>query len=334
MESTNTMECPVTVAGDCDDSPPCSRVMLAVAAIWLLFIVYSLVHAPVPSVNEPHYLSKARHYWQNDWCAGDFFFESSNPHLVFYQTIGMTTQWLSFAASVVLGSLAGYLLLAFAWQRLCQTCTSDAWSGVTAGCVFLLVASIGNLSGEWMVCWIEGKVPAYAFGLLAISSMMNRCWPTAGLSLGLGIAFHPLVGMWTLIAIGMAAAWRFIAPSSRDGRAGVPLLPDMLTGKFAIGVVLLLVFGLCGILPALKAIAGATPREEFAANYLQVFYRLAHHLDPMRFPATSWTGYALLAAVAFILRRTNKCDARFELLSRFTFCAAIIAITGLVIGWG
>src|SRR5690606_21616877 len=72
------------------------------AAVWgqtglllLLFLAYSFWCRPVPSVNEPHYLTKAKHYWQPSWCAGDFFLESSNPHLVFYRTVGALTQWFT-----------------------------------------------------------------------------------------------------------------------------------------------------------------------------------------------------------------------------------------------
>jgi hypothetical protein len=325
------MDRPVPAEEDCDDSTPRSTLMLAVATIWLLFLVYSFVHAPVPAVNEPHYLSKALHYWQPDWCAGDFFLESSNPHLVFYQTIGVTTQWLSFTATAIIGRLAGYLLLAFAWQRLCQACTRDVWSGVTAACVFLLFASIGNLSGEWIVGGIEGKVPSYAFAFLAISSVLQQRWPTAGLSLGLGIAFHPLVGMWTLIALGMALTLRGLQ-TYRTVPTHVLLL--LKSRQFQMGSVLLIVFGLCGIVPAVNAISGATPGQEFAANYLQVFYRLAHHLDPMQFPATRWSGYALLAVAALLLWANNKRDWRYSLLNGFTLCGGIIALVGLLIGWG
>ena len=38
----------------------------------LVFGVFALHGAwPVPDVNEPHYLSKAKHYWNPDWCRAE-----------------------------------------------------------------------------------------------------------------------------------------------------------------------------------------------------------------------------------------------------------------------
>lgn len=51
--------------------------------IFLGFLAYSLIQMPVPAPNEPHYLVKAKHFWNPEWCKGDLFLESSNPHLFF-----------------------------------------------------------------------------------------------------------------------------------------------------------------------------------------------------------------------------------------------------------
>ena len=77
-----------------DGGPPTAgranwrRLLPATGLVFLSFFIFSAVRAPVPAVNEPHYLSKAKHYWNPNWCRGDFFLESSNTHLVFYQTFG------------------------------------------------------------------------------------------------------------------------------------------------------------------------------------------------------------------------------------------------------
>ena len=55
----------------------------ALLLVWAMFLSTSLIRAPIPAVNEPHYLGKAKHYWDPAWCAGDFLLDSSNPHLVF-----------------------------------------------------------------------------------------------------------------------------------------------------------------------------------------------------------------------------------------------------------
>src|SRR6185436_15746287 len=83
-----------------------------IVALWLSFLAYSLIRAPIPAVNEPHYLVKARHYWQPEWCRGDLFLESANPHVVFYQTFGWLPAVFRFETAALIGRMIALLLLA------------------------------------------------------------------------------------------------------------------------------------------------------------------------------------------------------------------------------
>ena len=49
---------------------PASHKWLEITLIFIVFFVAG--GAPVPHVNETHYLAKAKQYWQPDWCEGDF----------------------------------------------------------------------------------------------------------------------------------------------------------------------------------------------------------------------------------------------------------------------
>ncbi|MGH7137007.1 MAG: DUF6798 domain-containing protein, partial [Pirellulales bacterium] len=85
--------------------PPIAR-WIAPLEIALVLAMFALQAGwPAPDVNEPHYLGKARHYWDPGWAAGDFFFESADTHLVFYITCGWITRWLSLPAAAWLGRL-------------------------------------------------------------------------------------------------------------------------------------------------------------------------------------------------------------------------------------
>ena len=35
----------------------------------------------LPDVNEQNYLGKAKHFWQPEWCEGDFFLETAERAL-------------------------------------------------------------------------------------------------------------------------------------------------------------------------------------------------------------------------------------------------------------
>ena len=311
-----------------------------IIAVWLLLAVYSFCHAPVPGVNEPHYLPKAKHYWEPDWCQGDFFLESSNPHLVFYQTLGGLTQVMSLHSAAVVGRLLALLLLATALQQFSRILTDDCWSGILATVAFLLLQSIGNFSGEWVVAGVEGKVVSYACVLHCLAECAGRRWTYAGPWLGAAIAFHPLVGLWTLTALGMTAVigwlWRSRSPTadSVDALRALIALRELKSEAFLIGAVLLICVAAWGVLPALETVRGASPREAFEATYVQVFFRLKHHVDPMEFPASRYSLYAVLAVVAWLLSRLLPRSSERTTLNRLVFCAGIIALCGVAAGYG
>lgn len=300
--------------------------------MWLSFLIYSFWQAPVPAVNEPHWLTKAKHYWQPEWCPGDFFLDSSNTHLVFYQTVGVLTSLVSFEAAAVIARLLGYLLLAIGWTSLCRSATGKSQTAFPAAWLFLLLASIGNLSGEWLVSGIEGKVFSYGFIFLGLASLGEARWFRAGLYTSLGIAFHPLVGIWSLIATGMAAAFSLLM--GRTDRPILSTLNDIIRRRnFLVGMVTLIAVSLFGILPALQAIGGASTSDVRTATFLQVFHRLDHHLDPMEFDGWRYGIYLLLAVAAWLLLRFGEKRSQMSWLGWTVLASGIIATVGWLIGY-
>ena len=87
--------------------------------VLLIFMVFFLYAGWVPpAVNEAHYLTKAKHYWNPDFCAGDHFLESADAHLVFYWTFGWVTLFCSLPAAAWIGRLVTWGAMAWAWRRL------------------------------------------------------------------------------------------------------------------------------------------------------------------------------------------------------------------------
>ena len=148
-------------------------------AVWLSLLLYSAVRIPVPGVNEPHYLCKAKHYWQPEWCAGDLFLESSNAHLVFYQTVGLLTQAFTLEQTALIGRGLALLLVAAGWAALGARLLPGRWTSLWAVWAFLGLQATGNLSGEWIIGGVESKVFAYGFLFLAlalvIASRSEQC---------------------------------------------------------------------------------------------------------------------------------------------------------------
>ena len=87
-----------------------------IALVFLIFAVYA--GWPVPEPNEPHYLAKAKHYWNPQWIENDFFLDSADSHWMFYVTCGWPSRWLSLTQLAWVGRVATWALLSWAWCRL------------------------------------------------------------------------------------------------------------------------------------------------------------------------------------------------------------------------
>lgn len=309
------------------------RIARPLVIVWLSFLVYSFWQAPIPAVNEPHWLAKAKHFWQPDWCQEDFFLKSSNTHRVFYQTVGAMTRLCSLETTAVIGRVIGYLILAVGWTSLCRCATGDERTAFPAAWIFLLLASIGNLSGEWLVSGIEGKVFSYGFMFLSLTRLAEAEWLKAGVYGGLGIAFHPLAGLWVVIATAMAVAMAAILPDHSLRQSLLTSLSVLRQPRAVAGIVAASVLSLAGVLPALDAVGGASPEQVRTATYLQVFHRLGHHLDPMEFDAWRYGLYLLMAVSAWLLIRLGSRRAQMTWLGRVVLASGIIATVGWLIGY-
>lgn len=313
-------------------------------SVWASFLLYSAVAAPVPGVNEPHYLCKAKHFWQPDWCSHDFFLTSPNAHTVFYATIGGLTTFLSFEQAAWIGRALATLLLAWGWVRCLSQIFFTPWSPLWTAWAFLALASIGNFSGEWLVGGVEGKVFAYGLLLAALADVQEGRLYRAGVWTGVAISIHPVVGVWGLLAFLASQVIRFPQKSGRPEQHRWPQLLDPVKRSVPPLLIALLV-AVPGLIPVVQLITETAPAEtKHAATYIQVFFRLAHHLDPMKFydeRASSWfwaarayLGYALLLTIwaASLLwgGRTNTKNA----FDRILFWSVVFALAGIAIGYG
>lgn len=309
---------------------PIARHRLAtIGVLFASFLAYSFVRVPVPAVNEPHYLTKAKHLWNPAWSPGDLFLESSNPHFVFYAVIGGLTRVCTLEQTAVIGRTAALLLLAVGFESLISTALRRRSALIGATWLYLGLAASGNLSGEWIVGGIEGKVLAYGFAFwgagLAAQSYSNR----AAVCLGLAISFHPVVGIWctaaTLFAI---AVPNVVSKSWKQLRAElIPALQTILPPA-----VCLLLCALPGLIPAFQMLGGAPPEIIEQAENLQVFSRLRHHLDPTAFSATAYACYAALFLGWFLLRHYASLVEQTRFLHGYLIGSSFIAAGGLFAG--
>ena len=324
-------------------------------AVWATFFLYGAIAAPVPGVNEPHYLCKSKHFWQPAWCERDFFLASPNAHTVFYATIGGLTRFASFEQSAWLGRAVSTLVLACGWIYGLSPLLFSRAGPLWTAWIFLGLASCGNFSGEWLVGGVEAKVPCYGFLLAGLGSVLRHRWLSAAAWGGLAVSFHPVIGLWGMLAFlfsqGVTRLLEFRRQKRqrllaaglnetqanpnvmalREQAANTPtnwwnlILPGILFGLLA----------LPGLIPVIRLLTeSASPETRYAATYLQVYFRLAHHLDPMIFPLRSYLGYALLLLIwGSSLRWGGRTLAKVR-FDQIVLWGVVFALAGIVIGWG
>lgn len=294
----------------------------------IVVVFFATAGVPVPNVNETHYLTKAKHYWQPDWCPGDLFLESADAHLTFYWTVGYLTKWWSLPIVAWTGRFVAWFALAWSWQRLSAKVVPMRWCSVVTAILLVTLIEHGNFAGEWVVGGVEAKCFAYFFVFWGLSELAAGKWMHVWPLFGLASAFHVLVGGWSVVCAG--AVWLLEPRGSR------PTLWKMLPSLLAGGLL-----ALPGIVPGYLLTTGVPADVSEQANQIYVFERLPHHLAIHRLPRpeiiTRFTRFGLLLVAFAALWRWNsehnraqtKCE--LQRVHLFAFASVLICILGL--GW-
>jgi hypothetical protein len=305
-----------------DSTPKCSAdrprwrgTLLAAAEVTLIFLLF-FIHAgwQPPDVNEAHYLAKAKHFWNPDWCPGDFFLESADAHRVFYYTFGWLTRFFSLAGTAWIGRLVTWGLLAAGWRRLSFAVIPKPLFSVLTASLFLCFLSRCHMAGEWVVGGVEAKGMAYVLTFFALAELVYGRWNWCFLLLGAASAFHALVGGWSVIAAG--GVW-ILSPGER------PKLTSILPGLILGGLL-----ALPGLLPVLALNRGADPAVVRQAAQIYVFERLDHHLLLQGFKPWFIGRFLVTAGVWLNLCWFLPGESGTRRLWRFVLCGVMIAIVG------
>jgi hypothetical protein len=297
--------------------------VLAAEILLIVALFFVLAGTPPPDVNESHYLTKARHYWDPAWCPHDPFLNSADAHLVFYWVFGWLTRLCSLSASAWIGRLVTWTLLAWSWQRLTAALLPKPGYALLTAAVFVTLTQWGHLAGEWVIGGVEAKGFAYVLLFLALESLVRSRWRAAVVLAGAATAIHVLVGGWSLIALAWTWCW--------TERAHRPATAGMWPALIAAGALSLL-----GLIPGLALTWSVDPEVLQEANRIYVFERLSHHLVFHDFPHRCIARHAALALgwvamIRWLPRIAPDRAAALATLNRFVAAAVVIAIAGVLL---
>ncbi len=272
----------------------------------------------------------AKAYWNPGWCRGDLFLESSRPHRAFYLLIGWLTQTFTLEQTAIIGRISSLGLVAWGWSRLCLALRLSTGQSILAATLLLLIQSAGSWSGEWLIGGVESKVFSTDWCL----GPGGPCWKAVATRPGSGSAWRQRsTRLWA-----SGPRWRRCAPppGAGGGRRARPhertlRCPGFRSTSFPR-------YG--GSSPPHLESAGRCRPESRRhsdcgpGDFIQVSYRLAHHLDPWTFPAAShwlFVGLLLISLLTWWLQRSRP---GLRLIDSLTAAAVLFGLTATVLSYG
>jgi hypothetical protein len=297
------------------------RLSCALEILILLGAMFWMHGTPAPEVNEPHYLAKAKHFWNPDWCEQDMFLASPDVHYLFEYAFGWLTLYFPLSVVAWIGRILAWSTLAASWCYLTRSIVPRFGATAVSGLLLLLGVKHFHLAGEWLVGGIEAKCFSFPLVFLGIGLFLHNRWRSANLALGAATAMHVLTGGWAYLAMFFAAVAARTVPTS---------------SKFFQGAAIAALVGALGIAPALYGTRSGSPKEASTAYSIYVYQRLPHHLvlgdmaierkERFGLLTASWL---ILVPLSLLLVSRIKADGgqREESLTRFSRFQTIVAIT-------
>ena len=300
-----------------------SSISFYIEMLLLASFFFLVVGGPPPDVNEAHYLTKAKHYWDSSFAPRDFFLNSADAHLAFYWSIGWLTKFCSLTTTAWIGRWISWLFLAGSLISVSRALGQARGLGIISGILFYVLQSNFHLAGEWVVGGLEAKGFAFGFCFLAFSCAIRKNWNFVWISLGLAVAFHVLVGGWITLLVVLY-------------RVRVMLGRRSLKKSEVLACGIGLCIGLIGFVPAWELTASVDPADVSSANYISVHVRLSHHLLFSSFQVDRYLKFGALCVVSLLVwwRAGSNVPSELLVLLRFAVLSLVLCGTGILLNYG
>lgn len=291
----------------------------ALEAAFLVAVMLWMLGTPAPEVNEPHYLGKAKHFWDPSWCEHDEFFKSPDVHYVFEYTFGWLTLYFPLPVVAWIGRGLAWILLAASWCFLVRTLVPRFGASAASGLLLLLGVKHFHLAGEWLVGGIEAKGFSFPLVFLGVGLFLRSAWRSSCVAFGAATAMHVLTGGWAFLAVFFTG---ICTGAARDRR------------RFLQGLLLAGAIASLGVIPALRGTSGQKEKQDAMSIY--VYERLPHHLllrsmaieRKERFGAITSAWLLVVPLSLFAISRSKVTEPeRSQRLTRHSKFQTIVAAT-------
>jgi hypothetical protein len=171
----------------------------------LLFAaIFAFVGKTVPYGNEPIYLLRLAKTYQPNLFPNDLSFSTTgSEHWLFNHIFGLLPLIFSTEFFAWSGRISVWVILLFAIFRLAKHWEISHFA-VTISIFIWLALGQTIVNGEWIFGGFEAKNIAYICLLFALDFFLKKREIVASILLGLSFSFHPAVGLWAILAVGIA----------------------------------------------------------------------------------------------------------------------------------
>jgi hypothetical protein len=276
--------------------------------VFLLLAVFALHGKTIPFSNEFVYLLRLEpSFLPHDWT----FSKAANEHWLFNFIFSLPMRVFSLDAGGWLCRIAVWCLCLAALLKIGRLWRIPFWA--IALSIFLWLLSGQSVVGEeWIFGGFEAKTVAYVCLLFALYGFARKKIILPSVLLGLSFSFHPAVGLWAVLAVGIALLFEKIP-----------------TVDFIKIVFITALFSM----PALLAIF--TEQTISNANLYDdwrfiVLIRAPSNLEPFLFPKSGiFLLYAMLVFNFFALEKCESFALRF--LLKFQIVVGAFFLLGLIL---
>lgn len=280
----------------------------------LILTVFALVGKPIPYSNDFSYLLRLLSTYNSQLFQNDIAFSAyQNEHWLFNHLFGVLTLFLSVEIVGWVGRFLCWSALIALLLRLGKRWEIPLWMASLAVFLWLCLGQT-IVNDEWMFGGFEAKCVAYIFLLFALDRFCDGRDLSSAALLGLAFSFHPIVGLWGILASILA-----LIVSHKD---------LVRTGRV---ILVSAAFSSIGLIPVLIMKANSATSSVENLQYLELI-KFPFHFDPYAWARSSIIFVTLLGAAAVSLHvRKQRSDAPPTFLAAFLVFLGIFFLFGLLL---
>jgi hypothetical protein len=283
--------------------------------LFLNILLLNAERIPVPEITEYFYLPRLVKQYHASYLLNDWTMSGEWPeHFLFDSVFGVFTLPFSLETVGWLGRIVCWSLLIVGLFRLGRHFQIPRWM-ITLSVWLWVIYHQSVVANCWMFGTFEAKIVAYILLLFALDGFIERKTIVPSVLLGLCFSFHPAVGAWSGLAVGLSLIGQR-TPIRRLLRSG---LTSML-------------FALPGLIPLLPLIAGSSADRPEQWKFLALVHS-PHHLDPFSWKAKELALVYFLFAFNWIQSRNQKENQAVRFLLAFQGFLCLFFTLGLVWRW-